>query len=85
MVEKCRLCWCTIPNRRHLGRPKIWCSVKCRRLAEYEIRRINRRLEELETQLAGARAYSRSWERSRINWLEKQIGEGTHRLGELIG
>lgn len=85
MVEKCCLyCGGPIPNRRHLGRPKVWCSVRCRRLAEYEVRRLNRRLEHLENEAAAARAYSRTWERKRIAFLEKQITECTTRLGRLI-
>ena len=32
------------------GRPPRWCSTGCRRSAEREIRRLDRRLESLETQ-----------------------------------
>jgi hypothetical protein len=37
------------------GRPPSYCGEACRRLAEYEIRRINRRLEQLEASLSNLR------------------------------
>ena len=33
-----------------MGRPAGYCSVACRRTAEYEIRRVNRGLEALESE-----------------------------------
>jgi hypothetical protein len=33
------------------GRPRVWCSDGCRRAADYEVRRIVRRLERLEDAL----------------------------------
>ena len=33
------------------GRPRRWCSVGCRRAAEYELRRLVRRLDDVEGQL----------------------------------
>ncbi|MGH8645222.1 MAG: hypothetical protein ACREX4_12455 [Gammaproteobacteria bacterium] len=37
------------------GRPSEYCSTGCRRAAEFEIRRVNRRLESLETDLSSLR------------------------------
>lgn len=37
------------------GRPPKWCSVGCRRAGEYEVRRIVRRLADVEERLPGAR------------------------------
>jgi hypothetical protein len=43
---------CRTPLRpRAAGRPPSYCSTGCRRAAEYELRRIQRHLERLETQL----------------------------------
>ena len=52
MSEKltCRKCG-TALKRPKTGRPPVWCSTACRRSAEYEIKRVNRRLEALESQL----------------------------------
>lgn len=38
------------------GRPKTYCSTVCRRAAEFEIRRIVRRIETMELALRNARA-----------------------------
>jgi hypothetical protein len=43
----CRQCG-TALTKPPTGRPPRWCSVGCRRAAEYEIRRISRHLEQLE-------------------------------------
>jgi hypothetical protein len=37
------------------GRPPLYCSETCRRLAEFEIRRINRHMETLEASLSNLR------------------------------
>lgn len=51
MSEKvcCRKCGAAL-KRPKTGRPPVWCSTACRRAAEYEVKRVNRRLEVLETQ-----------------------------------
>lgn len=49
MAEKLACVKCGGPlEKPATGRPPRWCSTACRRLAEYELRRINRRLEKLE-------------------------------------
>ena len=37
------------------GRPRSFCSTACRRLAEFELRRVARRIERLETNLESLR------------------------------
>ena len=44
----CRKCGNAFPGRARTGRPAMYCSLACRRAAEYEIRRLSRRLERLE-------------------------------------
>lgn len=44
----CRKCGNALPERAGTGRPALYCSSACRRAAEYEIRRLSRRLERLE-------------------------------------
>ncbi len=55
MVEKvCKSCGLSLPVNK-AGRPSEYCSTGCRRAAEFEIRRVNRRLESLETSLSSMR------------------------------
>lgn len=42
-------------ERPEVGRPPSYCSTSCRRAAEYELRRLQRRLQALEDQAARAR------------------------------
>jgi hypothetical protein len=39
------------------GRPRVYCSTACRRAAELEIRRCNRRLERLEESASNLRLW----------------------------
>ncbi|MGH8593515.1 MAG: hypothetical protein ACREV3_06555 [Gammaproteobacteria bacterium] len=55
MVEKvCKSCGVSLPVNK-ARRPSDYCSTGCRRAAEFEIRRVNRRLESLETSLSSMR------------------------------
>ncbi|MGH8592342.1 MAG: hypothetical protein ACREX9_21850 [Gammaproteobacteria bacterium] len=55
MAEKvCKSCGVSLPVNR-TGWPSDYCSTGCRRAAEFEIRRVNRRLESLETSLSSMR------------------------------
>jgi len=49
MQLKCKKCG-TAMEPPETGRPPTFCSVPCRRAAEYEITRINRHLERLESE-----------------------------------
>jgi predicted nucleic acid-binding Zn ribbon protein len=47
---------CRAPlERPEMGRPPSYCSTGCRRAAEYELRRLQRRLQVLEDQAARER------------------------------
>lgn len=47
-AKQCR--YCTLPvTKPRTGRPPDYCSVGCRRAAEYDVRRASRRLESLES------------------------------------
>ncbi len=48
MTDACPKCGAPIPDAGGPGRPKIFCSTGCRRLAEYEIRRLNETIGKLE-------------------------------------
>jgi hypothetical protein len=47
MNEVCKKCGAPVQHP-PTGRPKAYCSVSCRRLAEFEIRRLTRALDNLE-------------------------------------
>jgi sugar-specific transcriptional regulator TrmB len=66
------------------GRPQVYCSVECRRLAEYEVGRLNRRLETLESRRSEIAAGGRKWEVGMLPVLDQQIDEATARLRALI-
>ena len=46
----CRKCRRALPVSAATGRPRRFCSTGCRRAAEYELRRLQRQLEEVEEQ-----------------------------------
>lgn len=55
MTPTCAMCPRILPPRKTTGRPAIYCSQRCRRACEFEIRRIDKRLGDLETQLSDRR------------------------------
>ena len=88
---KCPKCGKPVPPAAALGRPSIYCSQTCRRLAEFEISRLNKRLERLEDQLlqlsmAGAETRDGYGRRKpeQIAILQTAIVEQEHRLQLLL-
>ncbi|MDB5637759.1 MAG: hypothetical protein JWP51_2667 [Bradyrhizobium sp.] len=55
MPTTCALCPRILPPSKATGRPATFCSIRCRRASEYEIRRIDKRIGDLETQLSDRR------------------------------
>lgn len=51
----CLKCSSPLEPRAGAGRPAIYCGEPCRRLAEYEIRRLDRRMAGYEQELRGLR------------------------------
>ena len=47
----CVKCAAALPPLSGVGRPQQYCSTACRRVGEYEIRRVQRRLIQLEDDL----------------------------------
>lgn len=62
MPVTCRRCGRPVELAEGRGRPKAYCSVGCRRAAEYEARRLQRALEAVEEQIRECRLgfYGRS-------------------------
>lgn len=52
---QCVKCGETLPERTGPGYPRSYCSQACKRAAEFEVRRINRHLERLESSRSDAR------------------------------
>lgn len=52
---RCRKCGSDLPQRPGPGRPLSYCSKGCRRAAEYELRRIQSALEDVEGQIRWCR------------------------------
>jgi len=46
----CRKCGSELPTRTGRGRPAVYCSTGCRRATEYELRRVQKALEDIEEQ-----------------------------------
>jgi hypothetical protein len=78
------------------GRPPTYCGESCRRLVEYEIRRLDRRLGayelELREELADRTPAEDAWidklgrtRTQRINDLKKWMAADSARLHELVG
>ena len=90
---------CGEPVAQHVGggAPKRYCSIRCRRLQEFEIRRVNRHLESaewrlqaalerLEAVLAGAVGLgSVAGAEAAVADAAARVAELEARLGELVG
>lgn len=97
MVEQLTCAKCGSPMQRPegAGRPPTYCSETCRRLIEYEIRRIDRRLAKYEDQLREEHADRNApdaWidnlgrtRTQRLSDLRKWIREDEQRLAHLTG
>ena len=48
---RCVKCGGALPPGKAAGRPRRYCSTACRRLAEYEVSRLQNRLSRLEDEL----------------------------------
>lgn len=71
-MKACAICSKPVESNAKTGRPKDYCSVVCRRMAEREILRIEKRIGELEHDLMGCRRFPAN----------TMLGEG--RAGEVI-
>jgi len=55
MTNSCKICQKPLSEKKR-GRPPVYCGTACRRAAEYEIKRVDNRLGELEKQLSDLRS-----------------------------
>lgn len=97
MVEKraCLKCGATLAPAEGPGRPSTYCGEACRRLAEFELRRLDRRLAKYEAELReelADRNEPDAWidnlgrdRPQRIRDLRKWIKADEARLRQLVG
>ncbi len=98
MVAKplaCLRCTAALPEGASTGRPARYCSDTCKRLVEYEVRRLDRRIAgyelELREELADRAPAADAWvdtlsrtRAQRIGDLRKWIKTDTERLHQLL-
>jgi|CXWK01.1.fsa_nt_gi hypothetical protein len=94
MTTHCLKCRAPLAPHTGPGRPASYCGSACRRLAEYEIRRIDRRLADYVLKLREAQADREPYgvdtdhlgrtKRQRVADLRKWIAEDEDRLRALV-
>ena len=82
----CPSCGNGLPPPAKTGRPAVYCSEPCKRLAAYEIVRVNRRLEKLEGRLSDQRIFCEQWgtPKSAVTIIENELNLTRKRLLELL-
>ena len=81
MNMSCPKCGGEVPSHEGRGRPSVYCSATCRRLAELEIRRLQRLLEGLERRRSSARLNGR---RKDVEDVGAEIARTEGRLRQLV-
>ncbi len=78
----CVKCSRPLPEQSGPGRPTIYCSTACRRAVEYELRRVQSALEQVEDQVRACRFgwYGRTPEHAVAYEAERERLEGRLRL-----
>lgn len=90
-MSDCIKCGLFFQTAATTGRPSDYCSISCRRSAEYEIGRINKRLANLEDDLVNEKRYKHNGANAsgqrypeRLAALQEAISEGEARLKKLL-
>lgn len=93
----CPRCGSEVVQHVGRGRPKVYCSTQCRRLTEFEIRRVQRHLGDAERRVSYQRERVAEIQRG-ASWLgtlvnareqlaeaERRVAERGERLEHLLG
>lgn len=87
----CARCRATFEREPGPGRPPAYCGVTCRRLAEYEIRRLDRRIAVYELEQRGLKYdgpadfdHDEQERQKRMRALRKWIADDEARLRDLV-
>jgi hypothetical protein len=70
-------------ERPDVGRPPAYCSPACRRAAEFELRRLQRRIERLEEYASNLRLQG-GGERRQLQRVQQELDRAEGRLRELL-
>lgn len=82
----CASCGAELEPKSGAGRPSVYCSEPCRRMAEFQIRALVRRLDKAEIELRGIKAGEWcSQPERRIRALRRWIKKDTAKLRALLG
>lgn len=87
---QCIKCGSPLAPKAGTGRPAIYCGESCRRLVEYEIRRLDRRIAAYELELRGLRYdgpddFDDTERQKRMRALRRWVTEDEARLLTLLG
>jgi len=91
MTLTCAKCGTPIERQLGAGRPPTYCGDLCKRLIEYEIRRVDRRLAAYELEERELKAAPADWpddeeqRRTRLRVVRRWIRIDEDRLRELVG
>ena len=87
MEKKCRVCGDDLPEAAAdpRGRPRNYCSKACRRAAEFEIRRVERQIGELEASIVAVRISEYPVMGISVPRVEAEILRQRDRLLKLLG
>ena len=84
----CASCGAALEPSPGPGRPKTYCSEACRRVAEFQIRGIVRRLEKYELELRELKVHTNHWDLPwrgrRMRALKRWIETDTAKLREIL-
>ena len=86
MTDTCPSCGKELPPPAETGRPRVYCGEPCKRMAGYELTRLNRHLEKLETRLSNSRIFNKQWGTpgNDIPLIEAELSLARNRLLELL-
>ena len=85
-TRTCLICGTNIAAK-PTGRPPTFCSTGCRRMAEYDIKRLNATIVELEDQARRLRDPARipySKDAEHAEFIQAEIGDAREKLRELL-
>src|SRR3954453_9995626 len=92
-MTACASCACEIERREGAGRPNVYCSGPCRRMAEFQVRGLVKRIDQAELELrellgadAGKFQHLDKYERDgRARLLKRRLAADRAKLLALLG
>lgn len=91
-MTQCPSCGIGLKRKRGRGRPAVYCSEPCRRLAEFTLRILARRIDRQEVELRELQASAQrimtldeEIRRARVALVRKWLAEDQAKLAALLG